>query len=76
MAKKSQIAKNKRLALRKVHLMAMDERKQNRVSTRVHNRCKICGRPHAYMRLFGICRLCFRELASRGELTGVTKASK
>lgn len=32
-------------------------------STRAYNRCKICGRPHAYLRKFGICRICFRELA-------------
>lgn len=39
------------------------------------NRCVRCGRPHAYMRLFGLCRLCFRELAHKGELPGVKKAS-
>ena len=39
------------------------------------NRCQLCGRPRAYMRLFGLCRLCFRELANRGELPGVIKAS-
>lgn len=39
------------------------------------NRCNLCGRPHGYMRLFGLCRLCFRELAHRGELPGVMKAS-
>ncbi len=43
--------------------------------TRRKNRCKLCGRPHAYMRFFGICRLCFRELAAKGELPGVTKSS-
>lgn len=42
---------------------------------RFHNRCKICGRPHAYIRQFGICRICFRNLAYKGELPGVTKAS-
>jgi small subunit ribosomal protein S14 len=42
---------------------------------RKHNRCNICGRPHAYMRKFGICRICFRKLAHRGELPGITKAS-
>lgn len=42
---------------------------------RAYNRCKICGRPHAYIRKFGICRVCFRERASRGELPGVRKAS-
>ena len=40
-----------------------------------YNRCKICGRPHAYMRKFGICRICFRELAHKGHIPGVTKAS-
>ena len=44
-------------------------------SVRWHNRCKISGRPHAYMRKFGICRICFRELAYKGELPGITKAS-
>ncbi|MBI2008747.1 type Z 30S ribosomal protein S14 [Candidatus Amesbacteria bacterium] len=39
------------------------------------NRCQLCGRPRSYMRMFGLCRLCFRELASRGELPGVKKAS-
>jgi small subunit ribosomal protein S14 len=42
---------------------------------RLHNRCSICGRPHAYYRQFGICRLCLRELAHQGKLPGVTKAS-
>jgi small subunit ribosomal protein S14 len=42
---------------------------------RVHNRCKLCGRPHAYMRKFGICRICFRELSYKGEIPGVRKAS-
>ena len=44
-------------------------------STRRHNRCKICGRPRAYLRKFGICRLCFRGLALRGEIPGVSKSS-
>jgi small subunit ribosomal protein S14 len=44
-------------------------------STQQHNRCKICGRPKGYLRRFGICRICFRELASRGEIPGVKKAS-
>lgn len=42
---------------------------------RAYNRCKICGRPHGYMRKFGICRLCFRKLAYEGQIPGVTKAS-
>ncbi len=60
MAKKSKIAKDNR---------------KPKYKTRQHNRCNLCGRPRAYMRLFGLCRLCFRELAHKGELPGVTKAS-
>lgn len=44
-------------------------------STRVIRRCGRCGRSRAYLRNFGICRICFRELASRGEIPGVTKSS-
>ncbi len=39
------------------------------------NRCSLCGRSRAYMRKFGVCRLCFRHLAHKGELPGVIKAS-
>lgn len=49
--------------------------KPPKFSTRQQNRCKLCSRPRAYMRHFGLCRLCFRELANKGELPGVTKAS-
>ncbi|MDA8334441.1 MAG: type Z 30S ribosomal protein S14 [Peptococcaceae bacterium] len=44
-------------------------------SVRSKNRCKFCGRPHGYMRKFGICRICFRELSYRGEIPGIRKAS-
>lgn len=44
-------------------------------STREHNRCKICGRPHAYLRKYGVCRICFRKLAHAGQIPGVKKAS-
>jgi small subunit ribosomal protein S14 len=40
-----------------------------------HNRCRICGRPHGYLRKYGVCRICFRELALKGEIPGVKKAS-
>ncbi|MBI2965160.1 MAG: type Z 30S ribosomal protein S14 [Chloroflexi bacterium] len=40
-----------------------------------HHRCERCGRPHSYIRFFGLCRICFRQLALRGELPGVRKAS-
>ena len=39
------------------------------------NRCKLCGRPRAFMRKFDMCRLCFRKLALEGDVTGVTKSS-
>ncbi|MBI1872176.1 type Z 30S ribosomal protein S14 [Candidatus Collierbacteria bacterium] len=45
-------------------------------STRAHNRCQLCGRPRGFIRIFGLCRLCFRKLAHKGELPGVYKASK
>jgi small subunit ribosomal protein S14 len=44
-------------------------------STRKRNRCNLCGRPRGYMRKFRICRICFRNLASKAEIPGVTKAS-
>ncbi|MGI6103121.1 MAG: type Z 30S ribosomal protein S14 [Patescibacteria group bacterium] len=60
MAKKSMIAKSKR---------------RPKFSTRRVNRCGICGRGHGYLRRFGLCRICFRERASRGEIPGVVKSS-
>lgn len=44
-------------------------------STKVYNRCKNCGKVKGYMRKFGICRICFRELASNGKIMGVKKSS-
>jgi len=43
--------------------------------TQTRNRCKLCGRSRGYIRMFSLCRLCFRELANRGELPGIRKAS-
>jgi small subunit ribosomal protein S14 len=40
-----------------------------------HNRCAVCGRPRAFLRKFGLCRICFRKLALVGEIPGVTKSS-
>lgn len=60
MAKKSMIAKSKRAPRHQVQQ---------------HNRCGRCGRPRAYLRKFGLCRICFRELALKGYLPGVIKAS-
>jgi small subunit ribosomal protein S14 len=44
-------------------------------SVRQRNRCPICGRPRGFMRKFELCRICFRKLASRGEIPGVVKSS-
>lgn len=60
MAKKSLIAKAKRT---------------QKFAVRAYNRCPLCGRSRAYYRKFGLCRLCFRKLASQGQITGVTKSS-
>ena len=42
---------------------------------RDYTRCSICGRPHAVLRKYGICRICFRNLAHKGEIPGVKKSS-
>ena len=60
MAKKSLIAKQKRPPKHK---------------SQGYHRCFVCGRPRAFMRRFGLCRICFRERALMGELPGVTKSS-
>jgi small subunit ribosomal protein S14 len=60
MARKSLIEKSKRTP---------------KFSARANNRCNRCGRPRAYLRKFGLCRICFREQALRGEIPGVRKAS-
>ncbi|MFZ3063504.1 MAG: type Z 30S ribosomal protein S14 [Actinomycetota bacterium] len=60
MAKKALIEKNKR---------------KQRFSSRYYHRCIRCGRPRGYFRKFGLCRLCLRELAHKGEIPGLTKSS-
>jgi small subunit ribosomal protein S14 len=60
MAKKSMIAKTNR---------------KPKFGVRGYSRCRRCGRPRAYLRKFGMCRICVRELAHKGELPGVRKAS-
>ncbi|MBE3583617.1 MAG: type Z 30S ribosomal protein S14 [Limnochordaceae bacterium] len=55
--------------------MIVKSQRPPKFSVRAHNRCKICGRPRAYMRRFQMCRICFRNLAHRGEIPGVVKAS-
>lgn len=63
MAKTSKIVKNQK-------------EKRHGHPTKVVNRCQICGRPRGFIRLFGLCRLCFRELAHKGQIPGVVKSSK
>ena len=60
MARKSMIVKNKRTP---------------KFSTRAYTRCNRCGRPHGVLRKYGICRICFRELAYKGQIPGITKSS-
>jgi small subunit ribosomal protein S14 len=48
---------------------------RRKYKVRVHNRCKICGRPRGFMRQFQLCRICFRREALEGRLPGVTKSS-
>ena len=60
MAKKSWIAKTRR---------------KPKFSSRRYNRCTVCGRRRAFYRRFGLCRICFRNLALKGEIPGVVKAS-
>ena len=60
MAKKSMIVKNQRTP---------------KFSTRAYTRCNRCGRTHGVLKKYGICRICFRELANEGKLPGVKKSS-
>jgi small subunit ribosomal protein S14 len=76
MAKTSKIIKSNRLLAKREALRKSGKTIPNKVSTRGVNRCKITGRPKGYMRYFGLSRITFRELAVRGELPGVVKASK
>ncbi|MFL5382897.1 MAG: type Z 30S ribosomal protein S14 [Longimicrobiaceae bacterium] len=50
-------------------------KRKPKFAVRTHNRCNRCGRPRAFMRKFGLCRICFRQMALNGEIPGVRKAS-
>lgn len=58
----------------KKSLVAKQQRKQ-KFQVREYSRCRLCGRPRAFLRKFGMCRICFRERALLGEVPGVTKSS-
>ena len=55
--------------------MKIKQQRKQKFSTREYTRCNICGRPHSVLRKYGICRICFRELAYKGQIPGVKKAS-
>ena len=55
--------------------LGLDKLPKNASPVRLHNRCKLTGRPRGYMRKFGISRVTFREMASNGLIPGVTKSS-
>ncbi|GIV34175.1 MAG: 30S ribosomal protein S14 [Chitinophagales bacterium] len=88
MAKKSIIARNikreqlvskyaeKRKALKEAgDYRALDKLPRNSSPVRLRNRCKLTGRPRGYIRIFGLSRIKFRELANEGKIPGITKAS-
>lgn len=49
-------------------------KKKSKYASRVYNRCQNCGRARGYIRMFGLCRICFRKMASQGEISGVKKS--
>ncbi len=55
--------------------MIAKSRKKPKFKVRQRNRCHVCGRPRGYLRKFQLCRICFRLLALKGEIPGVTKSS-
>jgi small subunit ribosomal protein S14 len=55
--------------------MIQKQQKTHKHKVQEYTRCSICGRPHAVLKKYGICRICFRELALKGEIPGVKKSS-
>jgi len=55
--------------------LVVKQRRKPKFKVRGYNRCQLCGRRRGYMRRFKLCRICFREHASKGDIPGVTKAS-
>ena len=51
------------------------QKEKPKFKVRAYNRCNLCGRPRAFLRRFGMCRICFRKLAGEGKVPGVVKAS-
>ncbi|HSG98664.1 MAG TPA: type Z 30S ribosomal protein S14 [candidate division Zixibacteria bacterium] len=55
--------------------LIVKQQRKPKFAVRGYNRCRKCGRPRGYLRRFGLCRICFRDMALAGELPGVVKAS-
>ena len=55
--------------------MIVKSQKKQKYKVREYTRCQRCGRPHGVLRKFGLCRICFRELANDGKIPGVKKSS-
>ena len=55
--------------------LIIKSQKKPKFSTRAYHRCNNCGRRRSYLRKFGLCRICFREMALQGVIPGITKAS-
>lgn len=55
--------------------LVQKQQKEQKHEVQNYNRCKLCGNPRGFMRRFKICRKCFREMAHKGEIPGVRKAS-
>jgi small subunit ribosomal protein S14 len=55
--------------------LIVKQKRKPKFSSRAYSRCQRCGRPRAYLREFGLCRICFRELSLDGMIPGVRKAS-
>ncbi len=73
MATTAKIAKDQKRA--DANKLAFEQKKKPKFKCRHRNRCWRCGRPRGFLRKYGICRLCFRQLALNGEVPGVVKAS-
>ncbi|MBI4240468.1 MAG: type Z 30S ribosomal protein S14 [Candidatus Rokubacteria bacterium] len=55
--------------------LVMKAQRPPKFKVRAYRRCQLCGRPRGYLRKFQMCRICFRELALKGEVPGIVKAS-
>ena len=55
--------------------MIVKANKKPKFKVREYTRCQVCGRPHSVLKKYGICRICFRELAYKGQIPGVRKSS-